>query len=140
MLYVSVRWRSNTLVVWRLDRLGRSLKDLIEIIHGLDEREIAFQSLAESIDTGSAGGRLVLHLFGALAEFEHNLIADRTKTGLAAARARGRKGGRRPTMSKGDVKKAVAMLQDPDITKTEVAEHFAVSRVTLNASLQREWF
>lgn len=94
----------------------------------------------ESIDTSSAGGRLVFHLFGALAEFEHNLIADRTRAGLAAARARGRKGGRKPKMSKGDIKKAAAMLQNPDITKTEVAEHFGVSRVTLNAALQREGY
>lgn len=69
-----------------------------------------------------------------------NLIADRTRAGLAAARARGRKGGRKPKMSKGDVKKAAAMLQNPDITKTEVAEHFGVSRVTLNAALQREGY
>lgn len=132
--------KGDTLVVWRLDRLGRSLKDLVEIVHGLEGREVAFQSLTESIDTSSAGGRLVFHLFGALAEFEHNLIVDRTKAGLAAARARGRKGGRRPKMTKNDTKKAAAMLQNPDITKTEVAEHFGVSRVTLNASLQREGY
>ncbi|MEW8509141.1 MAG: recombinase family protein [Candidatus Thiodiazotropha sp.] len=132
--------KGDMLVVWRLDRLGRSLKDLVEIIHGLEERQIAFQSLTENIDTSSAGGRLVFHLFGALAEFEHNLIADRTKAGLAAARARGRKGGRQPKMSKNDIKKAAAMLQNPDITKTEVAEHFGVSRVTLNAALNREGY
>jgi DNA invertase Pin-like site-specific DNA recombinase len=123
-----------------LDRLGRSLKDLVEIVHGLEGREVAFKSVTESIDTTSAGGRLVFHLFGALAEFEHNLIVDRTKAGLAAARARGRKGGRRPKMTKNDTKKAAAMLQNPDITKTEVAEHFGVSRVTLNAALQREGY
>ncbi len=132
--------KGDMLVVWRLDRLGRSLKDLVEIIHGLEDRGIAFQSLTENIDTSSAGGRLVFHLFGALAEFEHNLIADRTRAGLAAARARGRKGGRRPKMSKNDIKKAAAMLQNPDITKTEVAEHFGVSRVTLNAALSREGY
>lgn len=130
--------KGDTLVVWRLDRLGRSLQDLVEIVHGLERRQVAFQSLTENLDTSSAGGRLVFHLFGALAEFEHNLIADRTKAGLEAARARGRKGGRRPKMSKNDVKKAVAMLQNPEITKTEVAEHFGVSRVTLNAALDRE--
>ena len=130
--------KGDTLVVWRLDRLGRSLKDLVEIIHGLEGRQIAFQSLTESIDTSTAGGKLVFHLFGALAEFEHNLIADRTRAGLAAARARGRKGGRKPKLTKGDVRKAAAMLQDPAITKTEVAEHFGVSRVTLNAALRRD--
>ncbi len=132
--------KGDTLVVWRLDRLGRSLKDLVEIVHSLEGREVAFQSLTENIDTSSAGGRLVFHLFGALAEFEHNLIADRTRAGLAAARARGRKGGRRLKMTKNDVRKAAAMLQDPDITKTEVAKHFGVSRVTLNAALTREGY
>lgn len=132
--------KGDTLVVWRLDRLGRSLKDLVEIVHSLEGREVAFKSLTENIDTTSAGGRLVFHLFGALAEFEHNLIADRTRAGLAAARARGRKGGRRLKMTKNDVRKAAAMLRSPDITKTEVAKHFGVSRVTLNAALNREGY
>ncbi|HZK24044.1 MAG TPA: recombinase family protein, partial [Oscillospiraceae bacterium] len=132
--------KGDTLVVWRLDRLGRSLKDLVETVSALEERGVGFKSLTESIDTTSAGGRLVFHLFGALAEFERNLISDRTKAGLAAARARGRKGGRRPKMSAADVKKAAAMLQDPSITKAEVAKHFDVSRVTLNASLKREGY
>ena len=112
----------------------------MEIVNGLEEREIGFKSLTESIDTTSAGGRLVFHLFGALAEFERNLISDRTKAGLAAARARGRKGGRKPKMTAADIKKAAAMLKDPTITKTEVAKHFGVSRVTLNASLTREGY
>lgn len=85
----------DTLVVWRLDRLGRSLKDLIEIVGKLDSQGIGFTSLQESIDTNTSGGRLVFHIFGALAEFERNLIRERTKAGLAAARARGRVGGRR---------------------------------------------
>ena len=101
---------------------------MVEIIHDLDKREIGFRSLTESIDTTSAGGRLVFHLFGALAEFEHALIQERTKAGLAAARARGRKGGRKPSLSPTDVRKAAAMLADPLITKTEVASHFGVSR------------
>lgn len=130
--------KGDTLVVWKLDRLARSLKDLVEIIHDLDKREIGFRSLTESIDTTSAGGRLVFHLFGALAEFEHALIQERTKAGLAAARARGRKGGRKPSLSPADVRKAAAMLADPSITKTEVASHFGVSRVTLNAALARD--
>ena len=129
--------KGDTLVVWRLDRLGRSLKDLVEIVHGLEGRGIGFQSLTESIDTTTAGGRLVFHVFGALAEFEHNLIRDRTVAGLAAARARGRMGGRRLKLSKADVRKAAAMLMDPIMTKTEVAAHFGVSRVTLNAALDR---
>lgn len=128
----------DTLVVWRLDRLGRSLKDLIEIISDLERRGVGFKSLTESIDTTSAGGKLIFHIFGALSEFERNLISDRTKAGLAAARARGRKGGRKPKMSAADVKAAKAMLSDPMMTKTEVAKHFKVSRTTLNSSLVRK--
>ncbi|APX91767.1 DNA invertase [Halomonas sp. 1513] len=128
----------DTLVVWKLDRLARSLKDLVELIHELNERGVGFRSLTEAIDTTSADGKLVFHIFGALAEFEHSLIRERTLAGLASARARGRKGGRRPVMSVADVRKSAAMLADPEITKTEVAKHFGVSRVTLNASLERE--
>jgi DNA invertase Pin-like site-specific DNA recombinase len=80
---------------------------------------------------------LVFHIFGALAEFEHDLIRERTIAGLQAARARGRKGGRKPSMSSADVRKAAAMLLDPKMTKKEVANHFKVSRTTLNASLTR---
>jgi DNA invertase Pin-like site-specific DNA recombinase len=84
----------DSLVVWRLDRLGRSLKHLIETVTALEERGVGFQRLQESIDTTTSGGRLVFHIFGALAEFERNLIQERTRAGLAAARARGRQGGR----------------------------------------------
>ena len=127
----------DTLVVWKLDRLARSLKDLVEIVQDLQDRGIGFKSLTESIDTTSSGGRLVFHIFGALAEFERDLIRERTMAGLEAARARGRKGGRKPAMSDADTNKAAAMLSDPEITKTEVARHFDVSRTTLNASLKR---
>ena len=132
--------KGDTLVVWKLDRLARSLKDLVEIIDDLQKRGVGFRSLTEAIDTTSTGGRLVFHIFGALAEFEHSLIRERTIAGLVAARARGRKGGRKPVMSKADTRKAAAMLSDPNITKAEVAKHFSVSRVTLNAALVREGF
>lgn len=132
--------KGDTLVVWRLDRLGRSLKDLVEIVHGLEARGICFQSLMENVDTTNAGGRLIFHIFGALAEFERNLIRERTVAGLAAARARGRRGGRRIKLLKGDVRKAAAMLLDPTVTKAEVARHFEVSRVTLNSALRREGY
>jgi DNA invertase Pin-like site-specific DNA recombinase len=127
----------DALVVWKLDRLARSLKDLVEIIHDLNQKGVGFRSLTESIDTTTPGGRLVFHIFGALAEFEHSLIRERTMAGLAAARARGRKGGRKLALSPTDVRKAAAMLADPDITKAEIAKHFGVSRVTLNAALNR---
>jgi len=129
--------KGDVLVVWKLDRLARSLKDLVEIVQELNDQEIGFKSLTEAIDTTSSGGRLVFHIFGALAEFEHDLIRERTIAGLQAARARGRKGGRRPAMSDSDIRKAAAMLSDPQITKTEVAAHFGVTRTTLNASLKR---
>jgi len=132
--------KDDTLVVWRLDRLGRSLKDLVEIMQSLEDRGVGFRSLTESIDTGSAGGKLIFHIFGALAEFEHSLIRERTMAGLSAARARGRKGGRKPKLSKADVRKAAAMLRDPLVTKAEVAEHFGVTRVTLNKALDREGY
>jgi DNA invertase Pin-like site-specific DNA recombinase len=127
--------KGDILIVWKLDRLARSLKDLVEIVQDLQDRGIGFKSLTESIDTTSSGGRLVFHIFGALAEFERDLIRERTMAGLQAARARGRKGGRKPAMSETDTKKAAAMLLDPMITKTEVAAHFGVSRTTLNKSL-----
>lgn len=130
----------DVLVVWKLDRLARSLKDLVEIISELESKGVGFKSITESIDTTSPSGKLIFHIFGALAEFEHSLIRERTLEGLKAARARGRKGGRKPAMTAQDVKKAAAMLKDPSITKTEVAEHFGVSRLTLNKSLQREGF
>jgi DNA invertase Pin-like site-specific DNA recombinase len=132
--------KGDTLVVWRMDRLARSLKDLVEIIDDLHQREIGFRSLTESIDTTSASGKLIFHIFGALAEFEHSLILERTRAGLEAARARGRKGGRKYALSTTEVKMAAAMLSDPLMTKTEVAKHFGVTRVTLNAALKREGY
>lgn len=130
--------KDDVLVVWKLDRLARSLKDLVEIVQDLHDRGVGFKSLTESIDTTSSGGRLVFHIFGALAEFEHDLIRERTMAGLQAARARGRKGGRKPSLTDADIRKAIAMLSDPKITKKEVAEHFGVSRTTLNSSIKRK--
>src|SRR5438874_1441719 len=100
----------DTLVVWRLDRLGRTLKHLIETITDLSKRQIGFKSLTESIDTTTSGGKLIFHIFGALAEFERDLIRERTKAGLAAARARGRKGGRPRVVALNDAKK-IALAQ-----------------------------
>jgi DNA invertase Pin-like site-specific DNA recombinase len=129
--------KGDTLVVWKLDRLARSMKDLVGIITTIENAEASFVSLTESIDTTTPGGKLVFNIFGSLAEFEHALIRERTMAGLSAARARGRKGGRKPSMTDNDIKKAKAMLLDPEITKKEVASHFKVSRLTLNNSLSR---
>ncbi len=121
----------DTLVVWKLDRLARSLKQLLETIEILEERDIGFMSLTENIDTTSAGGKLLFHLFGALAEFERSLIRERTLAGLAAARERGRVGGRPRALSEEDVTKAKAMLRDPELTAKQVAETLGVSVSTL---------
>lgn len=125
----------DTLVVWRLDRLGRSLQNLVLIINDIEARGIGFKSITESIDTTTAGGKLVFHLFAALSEFERALIQERTKAGLDAARARGRKGGRPKKLDASQIRKARAMLSDPMMTKSEVAKHFGVSRGTLHSAL-----
>lgn len=121
----------DTLVVWKLDRLARSMKQLIETVEGLEEVGVGFSSLTEAIDTTTAGGKLVFHVFGALAEFERSIIRERTRAGLDAARARGRKGGRPPKLKEADLKAARAMLADKSITVEEVAKHLRVSPATL---------
>jgi len=121
----------DTLIVWRLDRLGRSLGDLIRLTQDLKVRGIGFASLTEQIDTRSPTGQLMFHVFGALAEFERNLIRERTLAGLKAARARGRKGGRPRKLSPKDLKTVKAMLKSGDIPVSTVAEQFRVARSTL---------
>ncbi len=121
----------DTLVVWKLDRLARSMKQLIETVEGLDARGIGFRSLTEAIDTTTPGGKLVFHIFGALAEFERSIIRERTKAGLASARARGRLGGRPPALSPEDLAAARALLSDPDITVDAVARRLGVAPSTL---------
>jgi DNA invertase Pin-like site-specific DNA recombinase len=126
----------DTLVVWRLDRLGRSLRHLLEVVDDLTRRGVGFRSLAESIDTTTATGRLVLHLFGALAEFERDLMRERTVAGLQAAAARGRRGGRRTVMTSAKLAAARAMLADGAHTVTEAAGAIGVSRATLYRALE----
>ena len=121
----------DTFVVWRLDRLGRSLPDLVKIITDLESKGVYFESVTEKIETGSATGKLVFHLFAALAEFERNLIRERTRAGLLAARARGRLGGRKPKLDTKQVREIKALLRDPEIQVTEVAKRYGVSRTTI---------
>jgi len=126
----------DTLVVWRLDRLGRSLKHLIETVQVLEERGIGFRSVQESIDTTTPGGKLVFHVFGALAEFERDLIRERTNAGLAAARARGRNGGRKPLLDAKKLAVAASLHADPSVSVSDICKALGVSRTTLYRALQ----
>ena len=121
----------DILVIWRLDRLGRSLSDLVQIVADLERQGVGFESLTEKIETGSAAGKSVFHVFAALAEFERGLIRERTQAGLAAARARGRAGGRKPKLDDQQVREIKALLRDPDIQVADVARRYGVSRTTL---------
>lgn len=123
--------RGDTLVVWRLDRLGRSLSDLVTRIESLHAAGISFRSLTEHLETETPAGRMLLHVVAALTEFERNLIRERTLAGLAAARARGRKGGRRRTFLPAHADQAARMMRNPEMTVSEVARLMGVSRSTL---------
>lgn len=123
--------RGDTLVVWKLDRLGRSLKHLIETVNLLKERGVGLMSLQEKIDTTTSGGKLIFHVFGALAEFERELIRERTNAGLKAARARGRLGGRPPKLTTKQIEMAQRLLNDPAVSVAEVCRTLQVSRSTL---------
>ena len=123
--------QGDTLVVWKLDRLARSMRQLIETVEDMQARGIELRSLTESIDTATPGGRLVFHIFGALAEFERAVIRERTNAGLQAARDRGKKGGRPKTLGAKDLAVAKAMLADPQISVEEVAARLKISVATL---------
>ena len=121
----------DTLVVWRLDRLGRSLPDLVRIVGELEQKGVSFESLTEKIETGSAAGKLVFHVFAALAEFERNLIRERTRAGLVAARARGRAGGRKPKLTEAQIKEINEMVDAQKLPIGRIAELYGVSRTTI---------
>jgi len=123
--------KGDVLVVWRLDRLARSLSHLIKTVEDLEKRGVGLRSLTDPIDTTTPQGMLVFHIFGAIAEFERSLIRDRTRAGLEAARARGRKGGRPPSLRAKDLPAAKALLSDPSITVAEAATRLGVSPATL---------
>ena len=128
--------RGDTLVVWRLDRLGRSLKDLIDWVAYLEQEGVAFRSLQESIDTTTSTGKLVFHMFAALAEFERNLIRERIQAGLAAARARGKRGGRAKALSPIKRKRAVELYNSKEVSVREICAMFSISKPTLYSYVQ----
>jgi DNA invertase Pin-like site-specific DNA recombinase len=128
----------DTLVVWKLDRLGRSLRHLVDTVTGLAERGIGFRSLQEAIDTTTPGGKLVFHVFAALAEFEPDLIRERTSAGLAVARARGgRRGGRPPVLAGPKLQVAQEMYRSGQYTVSAIAATLGVSRASIYRHLTR---
>jgi DNA invertase Pin-like site-specific DNA recombinase len=129
--------KGDCIVVWRLDRLGRSLKHLIEAIEGLESRKIGFSSLQEGLNTTTPGGKLIFHIFGALSEFERNVIRERTNAGLAAARARGRMGGRKPKLKPAQIKTLRKMYDSREHSINEICALMGVSRPTLYVYLKK---
>jgi DNA invertase Pin-like site-specific DNA recombinase len=127
---------SDCLVVWKLDRLGRSLKHLIETVATLQARDIGFKSLQENIDTTTSGGKLIFHVFGALAEFERELIRERTNAGLKAARARGRFGGRPTVLDETKAAMARSLHGDPNNSVQEICTTLGISKATLYRTLK----
>jgi DNA invertase Pin-like site-specific DNA recombinase len=122
--------KGDVLVVWKLDRLGRSLAHLIEVVTGMGDRGVDFKSLQEAIDTSTPSGKLVFHMMGAMAEFERDLIRERTNAGLAAARARGRNGGRPQTLTSAQVAIGRSLAANPDLTVNQICEQLGCSRAT----------
>ena len=127
--------KGDTLVVWKLDRLGRSMKHLVETVTNLGDRGVGFRSLTEGVDTTTTGGTLVFHLFGALAQFERDLIVERTQAGLKAAATRGRKGGRKPVVTLKKLEQAKAHISD-GLTVREAAARLKISKTSLYNALR----
>ncbi len=123
--------QGDTIVVWRLDRLGRSLKHLIELVTHFEQNQIGLKSLQESIDTTTPSGKLIFHIFGALAEFERHLIRERTNAGLRAARARGRKGGRPESLDSQKRQVVVNLYNSKEHSVTEICQMMGISKPTL---------
>jgi DNA invertase Pin-like site-specific DNA recombinase len=127
--------RTDVVVVWKLDRLGRSLRDLIEIVNVLNDRGVGLRSLREALDTTTPAGKLTFHIFGALSEFEADVIRERTRAGLAAARDRGATLGRRRALTPQQVEMARTMMANPKLSARQVAEQLGVHRATLYRGL-----
>ena len=123
--------KGDCLVVWKLDRLGRSLKDLLKTINGIHDKGVGFKSLQEEINTTTSSGKLTFHIFGALAEFEKDIIRDRTMAGLKAARARGRLGGRPSIMNPKKIKMAKTLMANNENSIREICKTLKISRTTL---------
>lgn len=128
----------DIVVVWRLDRLGRGLKQLIALIEEFQQMGVGFKSLTESIDTTSAGGKFYFHVVGALAEFERNIIIDRTKAGLEAARARGRLGGRPKKLTEAQRQNVIDLYHSNKHTLKEICEIHGISKTTLYAYVESQ--
>jgi DNA invertase Pin-like site-specific DNA recombinase len=122
----------DTLVVWRLDRLGRSLRHLIDTITALGERGVGFKSLQENIDTTTSGGKLVFHIFGSMAEFEREIIRERTLARLASARSRGRKGGRPKALSDKEIQQVRELYKSNTLPVEDICRRFNITRMTLH--------
>ncbi len=128
----------DTIVVWKLDRLGRSIQHLIQTVKDLNDKNIGFQSLQENIDTTTSGGKLIFHIFSALAEFEKDLIAERTKAGLKAARVRGKMGGRPPLLDNRQINRMIEMYDEGKNTVAEICKIYDISRPSFYNYLKRK--
>lgn len=126
----------DTVVVWKLDRLGRSTQQLVELINRFNDMGVQFRSLTEQIDTSTAGGTLIFNVFASIAQFERDLIRERTKAGLEAARARGRNGGRRPILTKAQIKEARKLYDTKNVTVTQIAKMMGCGRSTIYRALR----
>ena len=127
----------DIVVVWKLDRLGRNLKHLIELVSDFDRMGVGLKSLKEDINTTTSTGKLVFNIFGALAEFERDIIRERTKAGLEAARARGRVGGRKRSLDDGQVQMLRAMARDKGVSIATICKQFDISRPTYYKYLKK---
>jgi len=130
----------DTLVIWKLDRLGRSLSELIKIVADLKERNVFLESVSDKLDTESAMGKLFFQFMAMMAEYERNVIQERTIDGLTAARARGRRGGRPAKLTAKDYKEIAALLKSPEVAVQDVAKRFGVSRQTLYKNIDMTTF